>query len=114
MPAEAPGSLSDEQYIAVTGHLLAWIEMASTGPMNQGAQLASLTIAAPKLLNVEWRDFNGNLAAQRYSPLDQINASNVSKLAIAWRWQAGMFGPNPELKNGCPCTAKGVDRFIRG
>ncbi len=29
---------------------------------------------APKLPDVEWRDFNGNLSAQRYSPLDQINA----------------------------------------
>ena len=47
----------------------------------------------------DWSEFNGNLAAQRYSPLDQINAGNVGKLQIAWRWQAGMFGPSPELKN---------------
>jgi mono/diheme cytochrome c family protein len=119
MPAEQPGSLTDAQYIA-TGHILNWTEMGSTGPTTQVQQLASITIiapktnTAPKLPNVEWRDFNGNLTAQRYSPLDQINAGNANKLAIAWRWPAGMFGPNPELKNVCPCTAKGVDRFIRG
>jgi glucose dehydrogenase len=120
MPAEQPGSLTDAQYIAVTGHILNWTDMASTGPTSDAAQLASITIApkamtaAPKLPNVEWREFNGNLSAQRYSPLDQINAGNANKLAIAWRWQAGMFGPNPELKNVCPCPAKGVDRLIRG
>jgi glucose dehydrogenase len=113
MPAEQPGSLSDAQYIAVTGHILNWTEMASTGPTSDVAQLASITIApktntVPKLPNVEWREFNGNLAAQRYSPLDQINASNVSKLAIAWRWPAGMFGPSPENKNvSSPIVAEG-------
>ncbi len=113
MPAEEPGSLTDAQYIAVTGHILNWTEMGSTGPTTQVQQLASITIApktstAPKLPNVEWREFNGNLSAQRYSPLEQINASNVSNLEIAWRWPAGMFGPSPENKNvSSPIVAEG-------
>lgn len=36
----------------------------------------------------EWRFYGGTLGAQKYSPLDQINASNVHKLKIAWRQSA--------------------------
>lgn len=45
----------------------------------------------------DWPDFNGNMAAQRYSPLDQINADNVGSLQIAWRLPTGMFGSQPEF-----------------
>jgi len=48
---------------------------------------------------VEWPVYGGNLAAQHYSPLDQINARNVKDLKIAWRWYAGNFGPTPEMKS---------------
>ncbi|MBJ54904.1 MAG: quinoprotein glucose dehydrogenase [Gammaproteobacteria bacterium] len=44
----------------------------------------------------DWPDYNGNMAAQRYSPLDQINADNVADLEIAWRLPTGDFGDNPE------------------
>jgi quinoprotein glucose dehydrogenase len=33
----------------------------------------------------EWRYYSGDLASTKYSPLDQINRSNVSRLRIAWR-----------------------------
>src|SRR5436190_20133096 len=33
----------------------------------------------------EWRYYSGDLASTKYSPLDQINRSNVSKLRVAWR-----------------------------
>ena len=34
----------------------------------------------------DWPDYGGNMGAQRYSPLDQINADNVASLEIAWRF----------------------------
>ena len=49
--------------------------------------------------DVEWPVYGGSLAAQHYSPLDQINASNVKDLKIAWRWHGGNFGPTPEMKS---------------
>ncbi|HET7133020.1 MAG TPA: PQQ-binding-like beta-propeller repeat protein, partial [Gammaproteobacteria bacterium] len=70
-----------------------------------GAGLASQPLfaqpaAAPAAgTMVEWPVYGGNLASQFYSPLDQINASNVKDLKVAWRWYAGNFGPNPELKS---------------
>ena len=36
--------------------------------------------------NGEWRSYSGNIAGQKYSPLDQIDASNFNDLEIAWRW----------------------------
>jgi glucose dehydrogenase len=36
------------------------------------------------------------MGAQRYSPLDQINAENVDSLEIAWRFSTGNIGPTPE------------------
>lgn len=44
----------------------------------------------------DWPDYGGNMAAQRYSPLDQINAENVGSLELAWRFSTANFGPTPE------------------
>jgi quinoprotein glucose dehydrogenase len=116
MPAESPGSRSDAEYLAVTAYVLTLFDIAPPETLSDPAQLASITIqrAAPAkpqvaLPDVGWTEFNGNLAAQRYSELDQINASNVGQLQIAWRWAAGMFGPSPEIKNvSSPVVADGT------
>ena len=36
----------------------------------------------------EWRSYGGDLGGTKYSPLDQIDASNFSDLEIAWRWRS--------------------------
>src|SRR4249919_2071545 len=41
----------------------------------------------------EWRHYGGDAGGTKYSPLDQINAANVSKLQIAWRWKTSSLGP---------------------
>ena len=48
---------------------------------------------------VEWPWYGGNSYAQHYSPLDQINASNVGELEVVWRWSAANFGPRPEARS---------------
>jgi glucose dehydrogenase len=45
---------------------------------------------APKV--GEWPTYSGDLAATRYSPLDQINASNFNKLQLAFRFKTGNLG----------------------
>lgn len=48
--------------------------------------------------DVGWSTFNGNLAAQKYSPLTQITPQNVGNLAVAWRTHTGDVssgGPPP-------------------
>src|SRR6185312_12410486 len=46
--------------------------------------------------NGEWRVNGGDSGSTRYSPLDQINASNVKNLQVVWRWKAQNMGPSPQ------------------
>ncbi|HVS64088.1 MAG TPA: pyrroloquinoline quinone-dependent dehydrogenase [Thermoanaerobaculia bacterium] len=36
----------------------------------------------------EWRHYAGDRGSTKYSPLDQIDASNVGRLVEAWRWDS--------------------------
>jgi quinoprotein glucose dehydrogenase len=36
----------------------------------------------------EWRSYGHDLAGTKYTPLDQIDGSNVGKLGIVWRWRS--------------------------
>src|SRR6476659_9325941 len=57
----------------------------------------------------EWPTYGGDLGNTRYSPLDQINASNFSKLEVAWRFKTDALGPFPEFKlEGTPLMINGV------
>ena len=46
----------------------------------------------------EWPVYGGDLGSNRYSPLDQIDTSNVGELEVVWRWSARNFGPRPETR----------------
>lgn len=39
--------------------------------------------------NVEWPEYGADPGHTKYSPLDQIDASNINDLGIAWRWDSG-------------------------
>ncbi len=57
----------------------------------------------------EWPSYAGDLRNLHYSPLDQINGGNFSKLEIAWRLKTDLFGPRPEYKlEGTPLMVNGV------
>lgn len=57
----------------------------------------------------DWPDHHGNKWAQRYSPLDQINADNVGSLEVAWRFNTDKIGPSPEFNNtSTPLAINGV------
>src|SRR5215468_8757821 len=59
--------------------------------------------------NGEWTTYGGDLGNTRYSALDQINASNFSKLQVAWRFKTDNLGPRPEANlEGTPLMAKGI------
>ena len=62
-------------------------------------------------LDQEWRVAanSADVKFTRYSPLDQINASNFNKLEVAWRFKTDNLGPRPEYKlEGTPLMVKGV------
>ncbi|HET9369759.1 MAG TPA: PQQ-binding-like beta-propeller repeat protein [Vicinamibacterales bacterium] len=54
----------------------------------------------------EWRYWGGDAWSSRYSPLDQINASNFGNLQVAWEWKAGAFGSD-EYYRTTPLYANG-------
>jgi quinoprotein glucose dehydrogenase len=54
----------------------------------------------------EWRYWGGDAWSTRYSPLDQINASNFGTLSVKWQWNASPFGPD-EYYRATPLYANG-------
>ena len=59
--------------------------------------------------NGEWQTYGGDLGSTRYAPLDQVNATNFSKLEPAFRIKTDMFGPRPEFQlQTTPLMVKGV------
>ncbi len=59
--------------------------------------------------NVDWPVYLGDINGSKYKPLDQINASNFSKLEVAWRFKTDNLGNRPEFKlEGTPLEVGGV------
>ena len=54
----------------------------------------------------EWRYWAADAWSTRYSPLDQIDASNFGSLQVAWQWNAGQFGDD-EYYRTTPLYANG-------
>ncbi len=103
MPAMAPGTLSDADFLEILTYML---DVAGVPRPNNALTRASLgdivlevTADADKGEVYPWRNIHGELNANRYSPLDQINAGNANELEVVWRWKAGNFGPSPEIRS---------------
>ena len=65
--------------------------------------------------NGEWRYWGGDERSTRYSPLDQINAGNVGKLEVAWRWKAANYGPEVDhIYRATPLYVKGKLYTVAG
>jgi len=70
--------------------------------------------------NGEWRTYGGDLGNTKYSPLDQINASNFNTLKLAWRFHTENLGSKPEynmedtplMVNGVVYTTAGARRDV--
>ena len=65
--------------------------------------------------NGEWRYYGGDSGTTKYSPLDQINATNAKELKIAWQWKSQNFGRRPDFNwEVTPLMAGGVLYFTAG
>ena len=80
--------------------------------------LACLSVAFPaqaQTENGEWRYIWGDLAATRYSPLDQINAGNFEDLEVAWVWRGDNYGPAPDfILRSTPIYVDGILYTVSG
>src|SRR5262245_8394172 len=87
--------------------------------------LSESQFAQRDLARLEWRQYGGDLASTKYSPLDQINAGNIKDLTIAWRWSSpdndvvkanpqarpGGYEDTPLMVNGVLFTATSLGTF---
>jgi len=73
------------------------------------ASLATAALGQSQPKDSEWPTYAADLAGTRYRPLDQINASNFSKLEVAWRLKTDFLGDRPEYKlEGTPLMVDGI------
>src|ERR1700744_6657345 len=79
-----------------------------------GAGFAALVVGGSAAFaqtgqNVDWPVYLGDITGSKYKPIDQINASNFSKLEVAWRFKTDNMGNRPEFKlEGTPLEVAGV------
>ena len=63
----------------------------------------------------EWRYQSGDAWGTRYSPLDQIDASNFEDLDVAWIWRGDNFSPHPlYLSRSTPSYIDGILYTVAG
>lgn len=103
MPAETPGALDDGEYYDLTAFILQSANVEIEGGLISVARLNELSINPAVAVAVQsdensvpWTHYNGTEKATRYTDIDQINASNVADLKIAWSFDTSLFGPQPE------------------
>src|SRR5205809_3529671 len=78
------------------------ISLTAAGPSGQAPGF-------PTTKNGEWAYYTGDVKGWRYSPLDQITATNFNQLEVAWRFKTDNLGTRPEFKlEGTPLMVKGV------
>jgi quinoprotein glucose dehydrogenase len=77
---------------AAAGIALLVLALASSHGTMVGAQRQPAR-ATPA---VDWKTYGADLASTRYSPLDQINKDNFSRLKVAWQIKTNDFGPRPD------------------
>jgi quinoprotein glucose dehydrogenase len=82
---------------------MAWVSADIAG---QGTPPAATGM--PGTARGEWTHYTADVRGSRYSPLAQIDASNFSKLELAWRFKTDNLGPRPEYNlEGTPLMVNG-------
>ncbi len=63
----------------------------------------------PSTSKGDWTHYTADVRGSKYSPLDQITASNFKDLEVAWRFKTDNLGTRPEYKlEGTPLAIKGI------
>jgi quinoprotein glucose dehydrogenase len=82
---------------------------ALVGILWVSVHLSGQSTGQPSTKSGDWPAYNADVRGSRYSPLDQINATNFNKLEVAWHFKTDNLGTRPEYKlEGTPLVVKGV------
>src|SRR4029453_11831775 len=98
---------------------LAWVPFRVAGLPRQStagatagqssARSNTAASAVPGTKKGEGPMYTGDRRGSKYSPLDQIDATNFNKLEVAWRFKTDNLGPRPENKlEGTPIMVGGM------
>src|SRR5262249_7079024 len=70
--------------------LIASLVAAPVTPQNKASKIGAARKGAAKdgVGKGEWRYYGADSGSTKYSPLDQINKENASKLKVAWIWDS--------------------------
>ena len=86
--------------------------------LRAAALLAVATALATQPLSAQqpqWRYWGADAASTRYSPLDQIDASNFEQLEVAWIWRADNYSPSRgEMLRATPIYVDGTLYSVAG
>src|SRR4029079_19033413 len=97
-------SLRSGLLLIVIATLAAWIMMAQ-----QPRRVDDTLLKTGSKTGEEWVSYGVNWSEQRYSPLNQINASNVSRLGPASGYDIPLAPGNPQThQEGTPLVFNGV------
>src|ERR1700689_4132633 len=84
----------------------AWMAaMATTMNAQQSRKVDDAALLNAGKTGEEWLTYGLNPGETRYSPLNQLNASNVSRLGLAWSYDVGPGGGTQE---STPLVSNGV------
>jgi outer membrane protein assembly factor BamB len=80
-------------------HLLVMAVVGISMLLGHTGGALSQEVASERLLNADkdpnnWPMYYGNYQGWRYSPLQQINATNVKRLAVKWKFRTGSGDEN--------------------
>ncbi len=90
--------------VILGGTAAAWIMLAQ-----QPRQVDDALLKTGSTNGEEWVSYGTNWSEQRYSPLKQIDASNVSRLGLAWSYDIPIAPGNPQTHmEGTPLVFNGV------
>ena len=100
MPPDAAGSLGSNEYLEIKDYIFDLKYSDSLMKLEEYPTTQSFKEANKEMRSeISWKHFGGEMSAQRYSSIDQINNKNVNDLEIAWRWKSKDFGNFQEIRN---------------
>src|SRR5436190_9000478 len=94
-------NISMATLLIVSGSLIVWAQ--------KPRQVDDAALRMGSKTGDEWISYGVNWAEQRYSPLEQIDASNVSRLGLAWSAEIPLAMGNPQThQEQTPLVFNGV------
>jgi quinoprotein glucose dehydrogenase len=79
------------------------------GALGMTAAISGQSGYMPSTSKGDWTHYTADVRGSKYSPLDQINASNFKDLEVAWRFKTDNLGTRPEYKlEGTPLAINGM------